>query len=153
MFNPKKILVPTDFSASSDRAVEYAADMGAAYGARVMVLHVMEENVRQCAIDYLVDYCLEDDFVTRFEREILKSANERLDRQVAALKDAGKGYIEFEIKKGDPVDTILEEQVRLGADLLVISSQGKAGSARHTLGSVTDKVVRTSGCPVLVVRT
>lgn len=153
MFNPKKILVATDFSASSDRAVEYAAGMGAACGARVMVLHVVEENVRQCAIDYLVDYCLEDDFVTRFEREILKSANEKLDRQVAALKDAGKGHIEFEVKKGDPVDTILEEQVRLGADLLVISSHGKAGPARHALGSVTDKVIRTSGCPVLVVRT
>lgn len=152
MFHPRKILVPTDFSESSDKAVEHAAEMAATYKAKVMVLHVIEENVKQCAIDYLVDYCLEDDFVSTFEREILKAANERLGKQVSSLKDAHKAAIEFEVKRGDPSDTILEEQLKLGADLIVIASHGRSGNARHAIGSVTDKVVRAAQCPVLVNR-
>ena len=152
MFQPKKILVPTDFSESSDRAVEHAVQVAATYNAKVMLLHVVEENVKQCAIDYLVDYCLEDNFVATFERELLKAANERLGKQVGALKGTSKADIEFEVKKGDPSETILEEQLKLGADLIVIASHGKAGNARHAIGSVTDKVVRTARCPVLVNR-
>jgi nucleotide-binding universal stress UspA family protein len=152
MLSPKKILVPTDFSESSDQALGNAVDMALKWNAKVVVLHVIEENVKQCAIDYLVDYCLEDTFVTTFERELMKSANERLGKQVNALKDARKADIEFEVRKGDPSNTILEEQLRLGADLIVIASHGKAGAARQAIGSVTDKVVRAAGCPVLVNR-
>jgi nucleotide-binding universal stress UspA family protein len=149
MFTPKKILVPTDFSESADKAVEHAADIAARFNAKVVVLHVVEENVRQCAIDYLVDYCISDDFVTQFEREIMKTSNERLQKQIVNIKGA-KVDIEYEIKKGEPADVILDEQVKLGADLIVIASHGKAGAAKHAIGGVTDKVVRTAACNVMV---
>lgn len=149
MFTPKKILVPTDFSEPADEAVKHAVDIAAKYNAKVIVLHVVEENVRQCAIDYLVDYCISDDFVTQFEREIMKSSNERLQKQIVNIKGA-KVDIEYEIKKGDPADVILDEQVKLGADLIVIASHGKAGAAKHAIGGVTDKVVRTAACNVMV---
>jgi nucleotide-binding universal stress UspA family protein len=149
MFVPKKILVPTDFSESADKAVEHAADIAARFNAKVVVLHVVEENVRQCAIDYLVDYCISDDFVTQFEREIMKTSNERLQKQIVNIKGA-KVDIEYEIKKGEPADVILDEQVKLGADLIVIASHGKAGAAKHAIGGVTDKVVRTAACNVMV---
>lgn len=152
MFEPKIILVPTDFSEYSDRAVDLAADLAARYGARLMVLHVIEENIKQCAIDYLVDYCLEDDFVTTFERELLKAANERLGTRVGSLRDERKAAVEFEVRKGSPGDVIVEEQVRLGADLIVIASHGRAGAARHTSGSVTEKVARSARVPVLISR-
>lgn len=150
MFTPKKILVSTDFSESADKAVEHAADIAAKYNAKVVVLHVVEENVRQCAIDYLVDYCISDDFVTQFEREIMKTSNERLQKQIVNIKGAKKVDIEYEIKKGEPADVILDEQVKLGADLIVIASHGKAGAAKHAIGGVTDKVVRTAACNVMV---
>jgi nucleotide-binding universal stress UspA family protein len=149
MFTPKKILVPTDFSESADKAVEHAADIAAKYHAKVVVLHVVEENVRQCAIDYLVDYCISDDFVTQFEREIMRTSNERLQKQIVNIKGA-KVDIEYEIKKGEPADIILDEQVKLGADLIVIASHGKAGAAKHAIGGVTDKVVRSAACNVMV---
>ena len=149
MFTPKKILVPTDFSESADKAVEHAADIAAQYHAKVVVLHVVEENVRQCAIDYLVDYCISDDFVTQFEREIMRTSNERLQKQIVNIKGA-KVDIEYEIRKGEPADIILDEQVKLGADLIVIASHGKAGAAKHAIGGVTDKVVRSAACNVMV---
>ena len=153
MFTPKKILVPTDFSEFADKAVEHAADIAARYHAKVVVLHVVEENLRQCAIDYLVDYCISEDFVTQFEREIMKSSNERLQKQIAALKGNKKLDIDYEIKKGDPADVIIDEQAKLGADLIVIASHGKAGAAKYAIGGVTDKIVRTAVCNVMVNKT
>jgi nucleotide-binding universal stress UspA family protein len=150
MFNPKKILVPTDFSESADKAVEHAADIAAKYDAKVYVLHVVEENVKQCAIDYMVDYCISDDFAKTFERELMKSSNERLAKQIDPLKDAKKVDITYMVKKGDTADVILNEHDKFGADLIVISAHGKVGVVRHDIGGVTDKVVRSAKCHVLV---
>jgi len=150
MFNLKKILVPTDFSEYSQRAVEHAADIAAKYKGKVILLHVVEENIKECAINYLVDYCISDDFVTKFEREIMKSSNERLQKQVDNLKDSKKVDIDYMIKKGDPADVILEEQVKTGADLLVLAPYGNMGAAKYSIGGITDKVVRTATCNVMV---
>ncbi|HQL83585.1 MAG TPA: universal stress protein, partial [Spirochaetota bacterium] len=51
MFNPKKILVTTDFSNASDSALKEAADIARKFGSQVHLLHVIEE-IRQCAVDY-----------------------------------------------------------------------------------------------------
>jgi nucleotide-binding universal stress UspA family protein len=150
MFNPKKILVPTDFSESADKAVEQAVDMAAQYNAKVVVLHVVEENIKQCAIDYMVDYCISDDFASTFERELMKSSNERLAKQIDSLKEAKKIDIAYKVKKGDTADDILDEQHKIGADLIVIAAHGKVGAVRHGIGGVTDKVARASTCHVLV---
>jgi len=61
--------------------------------------------------------------------------------------------IDFEIKKGLPAELILNEQVRKGADLIVIAAHGKTGSPNYPFGSVTDKVIRSAKCPVMVDRT
>ena len=150
MFNPKKILVPTDFSESADKAVEHAADIAAKYNAKVTVLHVVEENVKQCAIDYMVDYCISDDFAKTFERELMKASNERLAKQIASLKDSKKVDIAYMVKKGDTADAILNEQDKMGADLIVIAAHGKIGVVKHEIGGVTDKVVRAAKCHVLI---
>ncbi len=153
MYTLKKILVPTDFSQYSDAAVKKAVDLASKLNAKVVLLHVIEENIKQCAIDYYVDYCISDDFVEQFEREIMKASNERLIKQVNALKEEKNVDIDFEIKKGLPADLILNEQVRKGADLIFIAAHGKAGSPNYPFGSVTDKVIRSAKCPVMVDRT
>jgi universal stress protein A len=150
MFSPKKILVPTDFSEASDKAVEHAVDIAARYNAKVAVLHVVEQNVKQCAIDYMVDYCISDDFVKTFERELMKSSNERLAKQIASLTEAKKADITYMVKKGDTADVILDEHDKIGADLIVIAAHGKVGVVKHEIGGVTDKVVRAAKCHVLV---
>ena len=65
MFTPKTILVPTDFSESSDRALEKAVDMAEKYNAKVILLHVIDEKVQQCA----ADYCLRNEDVGKLEEE------------------------------------------------------------------------------------
>src|SRR5512139_4081848 len=53
MFTPKAILVPTDFSEYSDRAVKEAVDIAAQNNAKIYLLHVVDQ-LQQCAIDYCI---------------------------------------------------------------------------------------------------
>jgi nucleotide-binding universal stress UspA family protein len=152
MYTPKKILVPTDLSKYSDAAVEKAVDLAAQLNAKVLLLHVIEENIKQCAVDYYIDYCLSDDFVVQFENEIKKASGEKLEKQVSTMKGRKKVDISFKIEKGVPSEIILDEQVRNGSDLIVMSSHGKTGLKSYPLGSVANKVVSTAKCPVLIDR-
>ena len=52
MFKPKKILVPTDFSEYSDKALQKALDIAQQSGAEINLLHVITQEIRQCMSDY-----------------------------------------------------------------------------------------------------
>ncbi|MBK7550265.1 MAG: universal stress protein [Syntrophaceae bacterium] len=53
MFTPKSILVPTDFSEHSDRAVRQAVDIAEQHNSKIYLLHVVD-RLQQCAIDYCI---------------------------------------------------------------------------------------------------
>jgi nucleotide-binding universal stress UspA family protein len=148
MFTPKTILVPTDFSQSSDRALEKAVDLAEKYDAKVILLHVIDENVQQCA----VDYCLREEDVMKLEEESMKRSRERLVDEANALKGSRHVEIDFDLKKGVPAEVILDEQLKTGTDLIIIGSHGRKSIMKHLIGSVTDKVVRAAKTPVMVVR-
>ena len=52
MFEPKTILVPTDFSKYSDIALRQAVDMARTYHAKIDLLHVIDKDIKQCAVDW-----------------------------------------------------------------------------------------------------
>ncbi|HVN70953.1 MAG TPA: universal stress protein [Desulfomonilia bacterium] len=148
MFTPKTILVPTDFSQSSDRALEKAVDMAEKYNSKIVLLHVIDENIQQC----VVDYCLRNEEVEQLEEESVKRSRERLMQEANALKGSRHVEIDFDLKKGVPAEIILDEQLKTGTDLIIIGSHGKKNIMKHLIGSVTDKVVRAAKAPVMVVR-
>ena len=144
MFAPKNILVPTDFSSASDKALKRAVDIASQHKSKIYVLHVVDE-IMQCA----VDYCLDISVVKQVEKQSLKFAQEKLRKMVKALP---KGIqVAVDIKMGDTYETILKEQQRKRIDLIVIASRGKKGLIHH-LGSIADKVMRGAKCPVLLVK-
>ncbi|MDA8126596.1 MAG: universal stress protein [Deltaproteobacteria bacterium] len=150
MFEPKNILVPTDFSKFSDAALKKAADIAARYGSSIYLLHVlgMSEQVQQCA----VDYCLSAEMVQQLEKETVKAAQERLKKEAAAIVKSKKVKVLFDIKKGSPAETILREEKAKKVDLIVIASHGKSGILKQLIGSVADKVVKGAKSPVVVVK-
>jgi nucleotide-binding universal stress UspA family protein len=148
MFNLKTILVPTDFSQSSEKALEKAVDLAEKYNAKVILLHVIDEKVQQCA----ADYCLKNEDVGRLEEESTKRSTQRLVDEATALKGSRHVVIDYDLKIGAPAEVILDEQLRTGTDLIIIGSHGKKGILKHFIGSVTDKVVRAAKSPVMVVR-
>ncbi len=148
MFAPKNILVPTDFSEYSDAALKKAIDIAEQYKAKIYLLHVIDEQIRQCA----VDYCIGAEVVERLEAESIKAANDKLQKEAAAIGKAKKLKIVFDVKNGNPAEVILKEQQEKKIDLVVIASHGKTGLMKQLMGSVADKVVKGAKCPVIVVK-
>jgi len=149
MFEPKRILVPTDFSKYSDRALKTAVDIAIKYHAKIYLLHVISEVVYQCGIDY----CLSDADLEKIEKFSLKTSTDKLQAEVRRIvKSAGGVDITFDIKRGRPFETILKEQREKKIDLVVIASHGRTGIMKHLMGSVAEKVLTGAKCPVLLVK-
>jgi nucleotide-binding universal stress UspA family protein len=148
MFAPKAILVPTDFSKYADAALKKAVDIAAQHDTKIYLLHVIDEQIHQCA----VDYCLSYEVVKQLEKESVKASKDKLKKEAEAIIKAKKIKVAFDIKNGVPSEVILSEQKAKKIDLIVMASHGKTGLLKQLMGSVADKVVKGSKCPVLVVK-
>ena len=84
------------------------------------------------------------------------SQDTQRDNLVQAFRERFKGTeladISFEVRFGDPGSEITKYASQMEANLLVISSHGRTGISRLLIGSVAERVVRLSPCPVLVLR-
>ncbi len=143
-----KILVPTDFSEHSDKALAQAIDIAKYSNATVYLLHVVHEEFHRCASDY----CLPEDMLQQMETGLMNAANENLGKQVAKFPQAKDVKMETNVRRGFPSDEILKEQQEKGVDLIVISPLGRTGIARYLVGSVTKNIVKEAKCPVLVAK-
>ncbi|HNS55951.1 MAG TPA: universal stress protein [Smithellaceae bacterium] len=146
MFAPKSILVPTDFSGYSDKALKEAVDIAVQNKSKIYLLHVIDE-IAQCS----VDYCLDTAVVMQLEDQSRKFAEEKLQKEVAAIGASKDIEIVFDIKKGDAAEVIVAEQKDKGIDLIVIASHGKKGILTR-LGSVSERVLREAKGPVMLVK-
>ena len=147
MFAPKNILVPTDFSEYSDRALQEAIDIANQYHSKIYLLHVAE-----MVIHCTVDYCLDPQTVTQVENETIQASKKMMQDQVAKFQKSNAVEIITEIRKGTPYEEILKDQQEKNIDLIVIASHGQTGLMRYLVGSVAEKVLRHSKSPVLLVR-
>jgi nucleotide-binding universal stress UspA family protein len=148
MFEPRKILVPTDFSEYSDKALAQAVDIARKYNSKIYLLHVIDQGVQQC----VVDYCLADEVVKQIEKEGFNTAQEKLKKELSKLSGMKGLDVEYDVKQGVPYDVILKEQREKEIDLIVIASHGKTGLMKYFMGSVAERVLRDAKSPVLLVR-
>jgi nucleotide-binding universal stress UspA family protein len=132
----KTILAPTDFSELSAEGLRYACQLAKDTGAALIILNVA-----------VVD---ESNTVSKTEMERHRA---RLDEFVAGQIPIGdaKQNIRKIVVAGQPYGAILDCAGNESADLIVMSSHGRTGLSRMLIGSVTDKILRGSSCPVLVV--
>jgi universal stress protein A len=147
MFRPSRILVPTDFSDTSRKAVQYAIDLAQNYNAQVFVLHVITELTEQCAVDYCLDY---QDFQA-LDQKILKTAEERLRSLVESVPNSPPVPLQMSVRKGKADEEILKEEKEKQIDLLVVASLG-SGFAGYLIGSVARNILKGSTCPVFLVK-
>ncbi len=147
MFAPKNIVVPTDFSEYSDKALQLALDMAKQYHSRIYLVHVIG-LVIQCT----VDYCLDPKTTDLVEKGSMASAKMMMEKQLNKFPDSKSVEIVAVIRQGAPFEEILRVQQEKKGDLVVIGSHGQTGLKRHLLGSVAEKVGRQSKCPVLLAK-
>ncbi len=138
------ILVATDFSAASLRAVEYALRLGGPCAARLILLHVHEPA--GFGTEYLALPAQRDE---QFESN-LRTARERLSQLEG--RHVGHGVpCETLVRIGRAWSEIPETAVALGADLIVLGARGEGPVTAWRTGSTVEGVVRHARCPVVIV--
>ena len=147
MFAPKQILVPTDFSGYSDKALENAIDIAKKENATIEILHVID-IVQTCS----VDYCFDQQTLDQIEENSTSASKEQIAKQIDRIPGAKSVSITTVIRKGTPYEEILKEEVEKKIDLIIIASHGKTGLMHYLIGSVAGKVIKGAKCPVLLVK-
>jgi nucleotide-binding universal stress UspA family protein len=143
----EKILYPTDFSDVSKKALGYIKTLKDAGAKEVIVLHIIDE--REIAyISHLPEASID---IEKLEKKREEDVKEEIGAIEKELKENGF-TVKTIIKKGVPFTDILETEEKENISVVVIGSHGKTCISEMLLGSVSEKVIRKSSKPVLVVR-
>ncbi|MBP1748327.1 MAG: UspA protein [Deltaproteobacteria bacterium] len=148
MLMPTRILVPTDFSEYSDKALRQALDIAKQYHAKVFLLHVVHEEIHPGDWTSSLPPELEQAIREHHWADIKK----RLQDQLNKFPEAKEVEVATVIREGIPYEKILEEGEEKGIDLVVIASLGRSGIAKYLIGSVARNVLKGSQCPVLLTK-
>lgn len=141
----KTVLLATDFSRNSDRALAYAVKWASEWSGKVILFHAVEEIPPQTPgrVDLFPEYN------PSFEKQ-LAEARERI-RMLLPAAAHQKCEISYEVRHGNAKEQILQVVEEKNADLIVMGSRGLGRSA-VTWGSTISGVVRDGRFPVLAVR-
>jgi len=142
MRKARAILVPVDFSESSNSALDYALSLAESLHASIVLLHVVDGIYAEGFLDTPTKQSV--------RTEAHRLAREKLDR-VAEAKSNRVVPIRRVVRHGVPGYEILRFAESIGVDLIVLGSQRRHPLSRLIFGSVTRDVVDKAPCPVVVV--
>jgi len=146
MITLQTILVPTDFSETSDGAVRYGRALAEAFSSRLHLLHVVPDPYAQPWSVEATGISIAE-LVVSWEQD----ARRRLEAVIPAAERAAVP-VELAVCTGHPFLEIIRYAKEHNADLIVMGTHGRGPVAHMFLGSVAEKVVRKAPCPVLTVR-
>ncbi len=139
----KKILIPTDGSDYSIRAAEYGLSLAKTLGAEVMAVYVIDTVV----LDQVVKATQREDV----ERELRQDGQRYVEYILGLAEKKGVKASSF-LARGRPFEQIVHIAKGFGVDLIVMGTYGRRGTERILIGSVAERVIEYSTCPVLVVK-
>jgi nucleotide-binding universal stress UspA family protein len=134
----KNILVPTDFSPTSDTALRYAAEMALTLGARLYLMHVPGRTGEH--------------FEANFPHGQFEAAARKGLSSFLTTEDIARLRPEYAVRVGTPAEEIVRYADFCDVDLIIMGTHGRTGLAHALMGSVAEQVVRVAPCPVLLVR-
>jgi nucleotide-binding universal stress UspA family protein len=141
-----RILVPMDFSAPSDAALDYARSVAMRFDASLHLLHVADDPYRAL---YAGQVFVPE--VERLRRQIVNDAADRLKARLTA-SDVTDCEATVDAIIGTPAGSIVDYAGGHGIDLIVMGTHGRGGMSHVLMGSITERVIRIAPCPVLTVR-
>lgn len=145
----KRILVSTDGSELSTKAVNHAIDLAATCGAELIAVTVVPHYPRSY---YDGSLPLTNEEVERVEKHWSEGGHKILDAIRATASAKGVAVSDVVVKSDLVSDAVIETARKQGADLIVMASHGRKGVSRLLLGSETQQVLTHSQIPVLVLR-
>jgi len=142
MFQPRFILCPTDFSECSSAALAIGIDLARQNDARILLLHVAD-TLGPEKVTF-------GEAASKLQPEShIKDLEQKLRSMVPVQPGLALQYL---LAEGDPAAVIQNVARDRGCDLIVIGTHGRTGLEHILMGSIAEKVVRLSPCPVLVVK-
>ncbi len=139
----KKIIVPIDFSSYSENALKVAADIAKKTKAEIILLHMLDISEQMISIT--------ESTKRRELMFFMQLAHKKFEESInkSFLKEIKVTPVIKHFKVFEEIEAVSKE---IHADLIVMGSQGASGMKGIFIGSNTEKVVRTSEIPVLVVK-
>jgi nucleotide-binding universal stress UspA family protein len=140
-----KIVIPLDGSELAEAALDAAIPLAKAFGSEVLLLGVLDLTAG------MYDVYSEAFSPVDLKAQLEKFIDTALERAKKKGEAQGVGTRRF-LEVGIPHEAIAELARKEGADLIVMTTHGRKGLTHLLLGSVTEKLIRTAPCPILVVR-
>ena len=147
MIKLKNILFPSDFSEHSLAARNHALDLARKYDAKLHFLHVADDSSQywMSAGDNVVPVVIS-------EQELMETSSQQMNAFIDKYFADDRDVLTTNIVIGRPFLEIIRYAKDNNIDMIVMSTHGHGALASMLLGSVTEKVIRKSPCPVLTVR-
>src|SRR5688500_18170520 len=143
----RKILLPTNFGPSSERAAAYAGALARGLGASVHLLHVLEEpRAAHGARTF------PRTGTARVSEQLYHDGRAKLAALAAATLQHDTDRITLEVRTGTPADAIVDAAIAYGVDLIVMSAPAGGRLPSLMMERVAERVLRAAPCPVLAVR-
>jgi universal stress protein A len=139
----KKIMWPTDFSEASYEALKTVKEIASKFSGEVWALHVVQPFTA-CSAELTIS-------LPAYEHELIASSRAALDKAVKEHGGAGLP-IHPVLKVGSPAMEIVRFADEEKIELIVIATHGKSAFHHFVFGSVAEKVIRLTSCPLLVIR-
>jgi len=145
----KNILVATDASPASNRAINFAADLAGKYGATLHLLYAVREMQLPPELKKMAEVekiaGARSDVLDFVGKQILSDAQSRAEKK-------GAGKVKSSLERGDPATAILRYGKRRKVDLIVIGTRGLGQVKGMLMGSVSRKVTNLSDISCLIIR-
>ena len=145
----KTILVPHDFSSSANHAVAIARDEAKVHGAKLILLHVIDLPGQLKPETVIVPDATGAPI--NIKDYAVQQAEAHLADLAARVAKDGVTATTF-IRLGKPEEEIVKFATENNVDLIAMGTHGRTGLAHMLVGSVAERVVRTSKVPVLTIR-
>lgn len=141
----KKILVPVDFSQYGDEILRYAREMAQKFDSSIDLIHVIPN------MDYFTPYesFMAAENIVAIQKGVEGEVEKDLDEVAKKLPGISVKKV---IRNGVAFVEILDYVRSEGIDLIIMGTRGRGGLEHIIIGSVAEKVLRKSPCPVLAVR-
>ena len=136
----KNVLVPVDFSENSKKILEAAGYFSGICQAQIHVVFVVQ------SFDDYSGFFVPHMPVAKFEEEMVQAAEEKMEGFLL-----GHSNVKAKVLVGDVGEEIIRHADESGMDLIVMGTHGYKGLEKVMFGSVAEKVVRSSPCPVLTI--
>jgi nucleotide-binding universal stress UspA family protein len=141
----KNILIATDFSEPSAKALDYGRDLARAYGSTLHVLHVTENIVMRYSPE--IGFAIPD-----LQADLDRQARQELDKILTADDMNTLKVVPALESAANPANAIVDYARAHEIDLIIVGTHGRGAVQHLIMGSVAERVVRIAPCPVLAVR-